>query len=1326
MGIKDRIEGFVNSRRKFISIEEALANPKKKSGIKKYINTGAVMFSLAIIVFAMIFIGLYTGQVTFHEGEAGYIYGLNIFFTQPAYNWAGMYGAAFAVGIDQDWSFEVGPGSMTEANIFFSCFENKIPHEIYASVYNKTDVDMETLVPATFADINTFIGSQNNSYDAAENTFTEYISVSVGTTVINNIPATHTYRSTGVNATAFDIGVLKDGTGKLVFVAHVFPSLVKGFNSRYYNYQLLLPVPSNQSIYYNLWSDPDDICLGGDADPISIGSVQGNVTDISGNLLEGVIVVVGGVSTVTNAVGFYNLSPEAGTQFIIAIKQGYKVYDSTVNVTENEIVYHNIILEVDTPPTEFTDVGPDFNSNTDTGPGQDIGPGQAPPQIQSPTVIEGQDYIIALETINKKLREGEFAQDVLMIQSIRGSSMNLIFNVQGDVANLTQLDKERISIGPKSAGTLTMTFFGNQPPGIYNGTLNISGDVNIAIPMTIEILDKDKIPIQALLLSLSVPNKKLYSGSALTFRNDLTNLLSDQAYPVQLTYSIQNLDGTQTVWTYSTNVFIKTSLSIMKNVELPANLKDGDYVIRVTANYLDLTASTSQVFTVSLPFYQYTIFGKVKVWHAMLLAALLLGIIFAIIYIRKKMEEKKKYHLKVEMSEIPKIGPRSIWVGKIAETEHKAYMNLENFKTHTIVAGSTGGGKSFSAQVIIEEMLLKDVAIIVFDPTAQWTGMLRKLTNKGLMGIYPNFGMKPTDAKAFTGNIRQINNARELIDIKAYMKPGEIQVFAVHKLDPKEIDIFVANTVREVFHANFDESEPLRLVLVYDEVHRLLPKFGGSGEGFLQIERACREFRKWGIGVMLISQVLADFVGQIKANINTEVQMRTRDEGDLDRIKTKYGGEILQSLVKASIGTGMVQNSAYNRGKPYFITFRPIMHSVARLSDEEIEQYNKYNDRISQLSYEMQQLEELKQDVFDLKMELKLALDKVKAGNFNMVQIYLEGLEPRVKKLWEKLGVTPKKVVIKTVSEDVLKAELEKAKADRAKFEAENKTQAGGEVKKEETPTEKFKKDVPPDKILHLHNDMLVVNPKSLYSEIEAMKETDFKFHVNENKNDFADWIRNAVNDEELADNLAQAKTKEEIMKFLDMREKGQKLPKVEKKKDEVKAAVQETSASTTNKSTDAAKKEEKEKGDKEKDNLKESTAKEVKDEKASIDAFKSFSQDVDVNTAIKDKQETKETKDNEEIKNIKEITKKDDGLLSKIAPNDKTFKLEDGEEIISLQQLLDNIDNMPNDVFINHVNENKNDFANWTRNVFEYNDLADKLQSAKTKTQMKEVLMNG
>ena len=55
---------------------------------------------------------------------------------------------------------------------------------------------------------------------------------------------------------------------------------------------------------------------------------------------------------------------------------------------------------------------------------------------------------------------------------------------------------------------------------------------------------------------------------------------------------------------------------------------------------------------------------------------------------------------------------------------------MDTLTTHSLVAGSTGGGKSVTAQVLIEEALDKGIGVIVFDPTAQWSGMLRKLQNK--------------------------------------------------------------------------------------------------------------------------------------------------------------------------------------------------------------------------------------------------------------------------------------------------------------------------------------------------------------------------------------------------------------------------------------------------------------------------------------------------------------------------------------------------------------------------------------------------------------------
>ena len=80
------------------------------------------------------------------------------------------------------------------------------------------------------------------------------------------------------------------------------------------------------------------------------------------------------------------------------------------------------------------------------------------------------------------------------------------------------------------------------------------------------------------------------------------------------------------------------------------------------------------------------------------------------------------------------------------------------------------------------------------------------------------------------------------------------------------------------------------------------------------------------------------------------------------------------------------------------------------------------------MEYQIEQLEKEKVDVFDLKMELKLVKDKLMSGNFSVVDIYLEGLTPRVEKEWDKIGKKPKKREIKLVSEE----EIQKWAATKA------------------------------------------------------------------------------------------------------------------------------------------------------------------------------------------------------------------------------------------------------------------------------------------------------
>ncbi len=1324
--------------------------------------------AFAILIVLMLILSLkglitvmqFFGYVSYLEAEGGTITEIEITAKFDVTHWSALYGTAWGVGWTQEWYFNMtGNTTLTEAenekHLLFECFEAGIDHEVYASMVPEGEIIFDSLQAASVAEYDAYMGVSSSSFYSATNTYTSTEVFDVGGRDVM-APATYTYVYNGSGSTSFITGILKDNLGHLVLVGKIIQTPVNGYTGERYNYQMLLPIVNASWQDYYVWSDPTDICPEGQGSAPWEGYVYGNVTDTSGNPLGLVVVEVqGNVAYSDNITGFYNITVEEGNWSIYAIKTGYRIYRSNVTVVRENGTLHNIVMVTDNPPNPpMPGIGPGIDNpgtKTQDNEGVDAEGTETkssdydmPPVMQRPKKIEGTDYIVSIAEINRKIRLGNFLQEKVTLYSFKEKTANIFFEIEGNVSHLIKIDKESMVLAPRSSDFLTLTIFGVGETGIYNGTLIMSGDFNVSIPITIEVLPKEKLPVEALLIDLELNKKEVYPGDTLKFKTDLRNLLTDLQYPATLFFSVQDIDGKETLWTYETNVFIKTSFSMIKNAIIPPDAKPGDYVLRVTANYLELSSSTSTIFRISTPWYRVRIVGPIQVWHILLFLLLIALAGFAYWQIRRKIESKKKFHLKVEQNELPKPGPRSIWVGKIAETDTKTYFNMESFMTHCIDAGSTGSGKSVSAQVIVEEMLQKGVAVIAFDPTAQWTGMLRKCDDKMMLSLYPYFGMKPTEAKAFNGNIRQITNPREIIDIKKYVKPGEIQVFACHKLEPKEIDIFVANSIRQIFRAGFGESRTLKVLFVYDEVHRLLPKFGGSGEGFLQIERGCREFRKWGLGMLLISQVLTDFVGTIKANINTEIQMRTRDEGDLERIRVKYGDEVLKSLVKATIGSGMIENPQYNRGKPYFAAFRPLMHSVQRLTDEEIEKYNEFNDKIDQMQYELDQLEQLGIDIFDLKLELKLATDKVKTGSFNMVEIYLEGLAPRVKKHWEKLGKTPKKLEKKLISEEDLKADIAKAKEARQVYESEQKkkTPSAGEAeeKKEE---DLFKKDVDPEKILKLVNGMLVINMASLYDEISAMKDDDYEKHVNAGKNDFSDWVRDAVGDPDLADHLMLAADKKEILSLLDLKRNKKPIPKLtEEQKIKLKEVV--APAQLSKAPGDAKKKEEPKKEEPKKEEVKK-PEEPVKDEKLKKaeeqkkpEEMKKEEKKEEVkkpeDKKEKEQEAQKETQANtpppkdisslpEDVPNDNDNEVSSEDYFVKIVEPEKVLSLDNGMIVMSMENLYDEISAMSPEEFNHYVDQDKNTFALWIKEAVGDGELANKMVKVKDKEKALKLL---
>ena|SRR3989344_3291038 len=75
-------------------------------------------------------------------------------------------------------------------------------------------------------------------------------------------------------------------------------------------------------------------------------------------------------------------------------------------------------------------------------------------------------------------------------------------------------------------------------------------------------------------------------------------------------------------------------------------------------------------------------------------------------------------------------------------------------------------------------------------------------------------------------------------------------------------------------------------------------------------------------------------------------------------------------------------------------------------------------------------------------------------------------------------------------------------------------------------------------------------------------------------------------------------------------------------------------------------------------------------------------------------------------------------------APQQYHFVLRDGRAIKNVYELVDELETMVEDDFIQHVNETKNDFSNWVRDVFDDHFLADHLSSIKNRIDTQRALL--
>lgn len=261
---------------------------------------------------------------------------------------------------------------------------------------------------------------------------------------------------------------------------------------------------------------------------------------------------------------------------------------------------------------------------------------------------------------------------------------------------------------------------------------------------------------------------------------------------------------------------------------------------------------------------------------------------------------------------------------------------------HVYISGTTGGGKSFLARVLIEEAAAHpSLSILVLDPRNQSIGLLVAEDRPKILQQYDGFGMKPERAHGFPFNYFApgLSYAAPLPKSLASLAEGR-SIVSFKGLEDSRRCAMAGEILDAVFEAcNAQESESPRLLILVDEAQlftrKRLDESAKQAAGRVEraLDRIAREGRKFGIVLALVSQTMKDFgyeLASIRQMTTTKIFLRNSDR------EIEYASDIIgdgRLLVQLPTGTALVHNANWGVVR---LRVRPPYSKVFELGEADV------------------------------------------------------------------------------------------------------------------------------------------------------------------------------------------------------------------------------------------------------------------------------------------------------------------------------------------------------------------------------------------------------
>lgn len=346
----------------------------------------------------------------------------------------------------------------------------------------------------------------------------------------------------------------------------------------------------------------------------------------------------------------------------------------------------------------------------------------------------------------------------------------------------------------------------------------------------------------------------------------------------------------------------------------------------------------------------------------------------------------------------------NLYIGLLEGHDLKVRLEADTFvQKHCSILAKTGSGKSYTAAVVLEELLEKEVALLIIDPHGEYASMKQKnssgefakfdvkprgydvtvyspasqavatqadrrfrfigknMTARELSAMLPDdvnnsqrgvlyeaikilasdggdYGLEDVIAqaekdtsKAKWGLIGHLEALADLgifsgkaTDLNDLLQRGKASIIEMTGVPPDLQGMIVAKLLSDLFEARKRNLVNPGMVVV-EEAHNYIPERGsGKAASTAVIRTIAAEGRKFGLGLLVISQRPARVDKNVISQCNTQIILRVTNPNDLRALSKGIEGmssELEEEIKRLPPGTAMVVSSEIEH--PVTVKIRP-------------------------------------------------------------------------------------------------------------------------------------------------------------------------------------------------------------------------------------------------------------------------------------------------------------------------------------------------------------------------------------------------------------------